>query len=471
MAHRPYGRCFAHLDQDELADVLASFAPGKALDARGTALDDDLLSLLLDAARDKGVPVLGRARFDGARFTGEARFREVLFTGDVSFDDARFERLASFFDARFKRNVSFRGAHFLRELSFHEVRVAGHTSFDRVIVGSDALFGKARFERALSCEGARFDGFAAFDEARFGDEVSFRGSRFGRAVSFRRSAFARSAVFDAVRFTAAVYLSPSSVGRRITLAGARADKSLEVAAAGCSVDLRRVAVLGPSRLRLAEAEADLAGAVLRGPATVTGRGSRLTSLRGVHAERLTLSEMDLSTCRFDGLHTPEALRLSRCNFAAPPRGVRVGLGWPPLRWWSTRAALADEAAWRGWSPEMLDAQAGGATTPDRLAALYTGLGAVTEDKRTAADFAFAAMEMRRHGSRSVTRWLLSISWLACGYGLRMGRVFAWLALVAVLTAGAVLWSTTEHLTTWPPHSSGKAPAAHPPGTAHPPGSE
>ncbi|GII93742.1 hypothetical protein Ssi02_39730 [Sinosporangium siamense] len=436
--------------------MLAGFAPGHALDARGTTLSGELIERLLAAAHDGRTPLLGRARFDRARFTGDARFLDVVFAGDVSFDHARFDQLASFFGARFKRNVSFRNAHFTRELSFHEAQVTGHASFDGVIVGSDALFGRTRFEQALSCESTRFEGFAAFDDAWFGGQASFRGSRFGRAVSFRRSEFARSAGFDSVRFAAAAYLSPASVGRSLTLTDAHADKTLELAATGCSVDLRRVAVLGSSRLRLAEAEADLEAAVLRGPATVTGRGSRLTSLRGVQAERLTLSDVDLSSCRFDGLRHPEGVRFTGCHFAAPPRGVRVGLAWPPLRWWSTRAALADEAAWRGWSQPP---QPGEPATPARLAALYKQLGAATEDRRTATDFAFAAMEMRRYTSRALGRWLLSLYWLACGYGMRMGRVFAWLALFAVVAAGAVLWVTAHHLTTTtPPHSWAPSPA-------------
>ena len=51
------------------------------------------------------------------------------------------------------------------------------------------------------------------------------------------------------------------------------------------------------------------------------------------------------------------------------------------------------------------------------------------------------MEMRRLGSpHGRSRLLLSLYWLACGYGLRAGRALGWLTLVTALAAGAVCWT-------------------------------
>ncbi|MGW5264742.1 pentapeptide repeat-containing protein [Microbispora sp. NPDC004025] len=472
----PYGRCLAHLTPAESAEVLRGLVPGQSLDLRGTVLPEDLLTRVLDGVERR----LGRARFDRAVFTGPARFAEVVFAGDATFEHAAFERLASFYGARFLRNVSFREARFLRELSLHDSRVCGHSAFDRVMVRGDALFGGARFgaarfggappERAgtASFRGARFHGFAAFDAAVFHGEAAFRGARFHRAVSFRGSDCEAGADFQGARFEGAAYLGPMRIVRRLSLAGVRAraplhldtgmdtgmDTGTGTDTGGCRVVLRS-AVLGRLTARLSDAEVDLRDATLAGPSAVTRRAGRLrvTSLDGLDADALTLTGADLRGCGLGGLRRPEGLRLRECLFAAPPGGLGLRLGWPPVRWWSRRRVIADEHLWRGWPPEADGHTAvpaadpapgpapGLAPDPARLAAVYERLRPGVDDARVAADFAFGAMEMRRLGSaRGRARVLLSLYWLACGYGLRAGRALGWLTLVAALAAGAVCWT-------------------------------
>ncbi|WP_169982608.1 pentapeptide repeat-containing protein [Microbispora sp. H10836] len=451
----PYGRCLAHLTPVESAEVLRGLAPGQSLDLRGTVLPEDLLTRVLDGVERR----LGRARFDRAVFTGPARFAEVVFAGDATFDHAGFERLASFYGARFLRNVSFREARFLRELSLHDARVCGHAAFDRVTVRGDALFGGARFgearfggalpERAgtASFQDARFHGFAAFDATVFHGDARFRGARFHRAVSFRGSGWEAGADFQGARFEGAAYLGPMRVVRRLSLAGVRSRAPLHLDTGGCRVVLRS-AVLGRLTARLSDAEVDLRDATLAGPSAVTRRAGRLrvTSLDGLDAGALTLTGADLRGCGLGGLRRPEGLRLRECLFAAPPGGFGLRLGWPPVRWWSRRRVIADEHLWRGWPPEADGHTAAvpaedPAPDPVRLAAVYERLRPGVDDARVAADFAFGAMEMRRLGSaRGRARLLLSLYWLACGYGLRAGRALGWLTLVAALAAGAVCWT-------------------------------
>ncbi|MEU8249230.1 pentapeptide repeat-containing protein [Nonomuraea sp. NPDC048916] len=334
IARQPYGRCLSHLSLEQLAAALAQMSPGRPLDLRGTALGGDLLAQVIEATG--GRP--GRTRLEHARFTGDVRLAGVTFAGDVSLDEARFDRLASFFGARFEGNVSLAGARFARELSFHGVRVRGHVSLDRAVMSRDALFSQAAFGHGLSCERARFDGYATFDGARLGHGATFRGARFGRTVSFRK--VSGSAGFDAAHFAADAYLSATG---RFSATRARADGMLDLAVAGCGVNLRRVEVAGTTTLRLTDSRADLEGAVLRGPATVTGRGdSAVTSLRQVDAASLSLFGLDLSACGFAGLAHPAGVRLKDCHYALSPRGVRVNMRWPMLRWFSRRAASKDD---------------------------------------------------------------------------------------------------------------------------------
>ncbi|MFC4585899.1 pentapeptide repeat-containing protein [Sphaerisporangium corydalis] len=453
----PYGRCMAHLTPAELDEVLGELAPGRGVDLRGTTIGEELLARVLDATERH----LGRARFDRAAFTGPARFAGVVFAGDASFDHARFDLLASFFGARFTRNASFRGVRFAHQFSMHEARVRGHGAFDHVHIGSDALFGDARFGRDASFLGAEFHGFAAFDGTMFDGEAIFRGARFHRAVSYRKAVFAGTAGFEGTRFHEAAFLTQVRVGRRLALAGVHASAPLELDTAGCPVDLRAARITGRFTARLADADIDLREAVLAGPATVTRRAGRVrvVSLDRLDAGALTLSGVDLSTCRLGRLRRPEALSLSRCVFAATPRGVRFGLGWPPVRWWTGRRVLADEHVWRGWS-----AAADQPLDPGRLAGLYERLRRAVDDKRTSADFAFGAMEMRRLASgRRRARLALSAYWLACGYGLRMGRTLGWLALVTAVAAVAVLWPSAAHQPKRPAGGSSEPlPAVHAP---------
>ncbi len=309
-------------------------SPGRLLDLRGTVLGGDLLARVLEATG--GRP--GRARLERVRFTGDVRLAGVTFAGDVSLDGALFERLASFFGARFEGNVSLAGARFARELSFHGVQVRGHLSLDRAVMARDALFSQAAFGHGLSCERARFDGYATFDGARIGDGATFRGARFGRTLSFRK--VNGGAGFDAAHFAADAYLSATG---RFSAARARADRSLDVSVSGCGVDLRRVEVAGATTLRLIDAQADLEGAVLRGPATVSGRGrSALTSLRQVEAPSLALSGLDLSACGFGGLAHPAGVRLKDCRFGLTPRGVRASMRGPMIRWLTRRGGAAGD---------------------------------------------------------------------------------------------------------------------------------
>jgi hypothetical protein len=48
-------------------------------------------------------------------------------------------------------------------------------------------------------------------------------------------------------------------------------------------------------------------------------------------------------------------------------------------------------------------------------------------------------------------------WLACGYGMRMGRALAWLTVLAGVTVAALMWWTTP--------SSPRRPVSHRPVTS------
>lgn len=447
------GGCPAHLRPRDFERFVASLRPGGDLDLRGVTIPGWLLDAVLDAVTGPdGRPHLGRTRFDGAVLPADAGLRGFCVEGDSSFDGACFLGAASFYDARFFGHVSFRGARFGRNVSFHGVRFHQHTSFEEAVFAGDALFGEAAWNADASFRRAVFISAACFDRAKFGRDAAMQAACFGGAVSFRRVQVARHARFERTKFRQGLWLGPLVAGGRIGLADVTVQCGLRVHAAARQVTARGAAVHGEADFRLRHAELDLEDAVFDGTASVRAlthpiqglteprwaaapsrrpapdpgrpRGTvRVTSLRRVDAKRVHLDGVDLTGCAFLGLRRPDALRVTGdCAFARAP-----GRAWPHRS--PGRAVLADDRS--------------SGAGDDRLAALYWDLArAATESGhgRLSRDFRYNALELRRR-SEPVPwrRWGLHLMWITCGYGLRAGRVVAWLAvIVALVCCGATL---------------------------------
>lgn len=448
------GGCAAHLRPREFEEFTRALRPGSDLDLRGVTVPAWLLDAVLDAVTGPdGRPHLGRTRFDGAVLPSDAVLRGVCVEGDSSFDGACFLGGVSFYDARFFGNASFRGARFGRNVSFHEARFHRYTSFEEAVFTCDALFGEARWHADASFRTAVFMGAACFDRARFGRDAAMQGACFGGPVSFKRVHVTRHARFERTRFRQGVWLGPLVAGGRIGLSDATVHGGLRVHAAAPQVTARGVTVHGEAGFRLRHAALDLEDAVFEGPASVRSLAHpiqgltppaeipaavRVTSLRRVDAARLHLADVDLSECGFLGLRRPDGLAITGdCAFATVPdrRAPRLwGRG--------ERAVLAEDD---------------GAGDPGRLRVLYLALARASADAgrgRLARDFRYGALEMRRRGERDPLRRLgLHLLWITCGYGLRAGRVLAWLAVIAALACcGASAL-----------HHGGRADTAH---TAH-----
>jgi hypothetical protein len=175
---------------------------------------------------------------------------------------------------------------------------------------------------------------------------------------------------------------------------------------------------------------------------------RVLSMQWAGVEYLTISSVDLTSCRFVGAHNLDRLRLEGgSSFAAAPRNWRV----------TARQTIAEEHYWRtthptplsaaDWSPRawplpatMTDSR----LAPRDIATVYRDLRKGREDNKAepdAADFYYGEMEMRRLAAptRSVERALLSAYWAVSGYGLRASRAVA--ALLVVLALGMVGFAT------------------------------
>jgi hypothetical protein len=187
-------------------------------------------------------------------------------------------------------------------------------------------------------------------------------------------------------------------------------------------------------------------------------------LTRVDATNLTLSGIQLDSCRFADCYNRDRLRIvGRLRFkGAPDNGF-----------WTHRNILAEEHLWRarydrrpdGWFP--LRCRHPGESAPARehgtrwtievrhqamlVQSIYRDLRKGREDAKDepgASDFYFGEMEMRRMAAAkwSWERVLLSAYWALSGYGLRASR--ALIALVLVLGLGTLGFATIgfEHST-------------------------
>jgi hypothetical protein len=406
----------------------------------------------------------GSAWFGGANFTGGALFGRATFTRHAQFIGVTFTGSAWFGGATFTADAQFIGVTFTGEAMFGGVTFTRHAHFTGVTFTGEALFGGVTFTGEAMFGGATFTRDAEFTGVTFTGEAWFGGATFTRDAMFGEATFERTRAFGPLVCAQVVTLSGASFGAAVTV---------EVMAK--AVVFRRTRWAQPAAVWLRYADVDLTDAMPEYPVTVAARlrafasptGTlldesalagmateqvRATSLRGVDAARLVLTDIDLSECLFAGTVHLDQLRLEGdCRFAVPPEGIRrVRL---PVRY-TRRSTLAEEHHWRhslpqagtGWQQPPVG---GDIVQPRALAAVYRALRKSYEDSSNepgAADFYYGEMEMRRADPRTprAERCLLTAYWALSGYGLRATRALGWLLLAVTLTMlTMMLWGLPQ----------------------------
>ncbi|MFE1947115.1 pentapeptide repeat-containing protein [Streptomyces massasporeus] len=470
--------CLAHLTETDRDTYLDGLTPGADIDHRGTPFTEPLLEALLRALHDPtiGKPHFGASAFQEAQFYGDASFREAQFSGTASFHRAEFFGDAVFVDARFLGDAGFHRAQFSGDALFDEARFSGDAEFDEVQFSGEARFYVAQFSGHTSYDAAQFSGDARFYMAKFSGEARFRMSQFSGDVWLHAAQFSDDANFYGTRFAAMPQFGPVLCAREVDLSGAVFDVPVTLEIAARRVWCVRTRWESTATLRLRYAIVDLSDAVLSlpvaviahpAPFTVTDTaadesllegadsGVRVTSVGGLDAMHLVLTDIDLSDCLFSGAFHLDQLRLEgRCTFALTPTSLQRRIR---LSRWTRRRTLAEEHHWRAQSagqpvptsyevPSPRQWRVGPhhpnpdfAPGPEDVAALYRQLRKAFEDGKNepgAADFYYGEMEMRRHdhtGTPLGERLLLWGYWLLSGYGLRALRALGWLAAAMLVT--------------------------------------
>ncbi|MEV0598564.1 pentapeptide repeat-containing protein [Streptomyces sp. NPDC050315] len=484
--------CLAHLAPAQLAAHLGTLRPGGSIDLRGTEIDGTLLSRILDAVRDPGTSQvrLAEAHFDKATFLDEADFEQATFigSGPASFAGATFQGLAYFVSASFSVAPDFSGvtfadralfndAIFHRTVLFKSATFADQSEFVGAQFKTGVTFGSATFAGPTDFESVVFSGGATFEATKFLDQTFFHGvtfeasawfasATFGDITTFDASRFARDANFIEVKFQGVHYLGPFVCEGTLNLIRATFDGPVTIEVAAQALQCHRTRWESTAALRLRYAKIDLSDAVLMQPISVTTAAApygdwppldesgstmgeakvTVIDLRSVDCAMLSLSNIDLKTCRLAGAFHLDQLRLEgNCTFNKPPNS-RTWVRGVPLSWME-RQVIEEERQWRtlcgrpmsaghAWGPPPQNDH----DVPDltTLATVYRQLRKGREDAKDepgAADFYYGEMEMRRHshGWRKAERWLLQAYWLLSGYGLRASRAIGWLAVAMMAT--------------------------------------
>lgn len=448
------------------------------------------------SAQFGGATFSNIAWFDGATFSDTAWFGSATFSGIARFDDVAFSDHARFGNVTFSAAARFGGATFSAAL-FDGAVFSDDAKFLDVTFSDSALFENVAFSAAARFDGVTFSSNVWFDGATFSDDAWFGGATFSAAAQFDGAVFSADAMFNGAKFPEATQLGPLACRGTLYLSGATFRKPVTIEAAAEAVICMRTGWESTATLRLRYATVDLSDAVVTQPIAVTAHTApfatdngividetglagdaavRITSLRGVDAAQLVLTNTDLTECRFFGAFHLDQLRLEgETVFARTPSGTDVRRV-IPLRW-TDRLALAEEHHWRaqpnhrprlriGWT--QAPPEAGPAVClpgAPALAALYRQLRKAFEDGKNepgAADFYYAEMEMRRLGAASrrtrAERGLLTAYWALSGYGLRASRALIWLGVAMTTTILALMmWGLPTNDPK--PRTTGALPAA------------
>jgi uncharacterized protein YjbI with pentapeptide repeats len=374
------------------------------------------------------------ASFDRARFLGAAAFSGAEFAGGFSFLECAFEQQVAFVAVTCTGEAELTGAQFGGPALFAGLTVSGDLVCSNAKFSDYAVAHRLAVDGQVSFQRAEFSGVASFYEARFSGNTVFDFARFEGAAVFNEARFARDVTMREVRFTAAPDLRPIVVDGVLDLFRANFEQPI-------AADLRARTILLALAVFEAGGEILVRGGGIRldqarfdKPTLVAAHPQeevppRVISLGGTRCAGLTISGLDLTTCRLQGAHNLDELRVERGRFGSPPSSPR----------WTKRRTIAEEHHWRAirWPAWALDRRY---LPPDELAiaGIYRALRKGLEDQKDepgAADFYYGEMEMRRHGAVSrAERWILWAYWLSSGYALRASRAFTTLVVTVLLFA-------------------------------------
>jgi hypothetical protein len=164
-------------------DVSASEILSKVESNQPVSYDNIILSGDLDLSKLDG-PVRQPFKITNCTIVRSANFEEVTFLELLDLRGTTFKENASFAKAQFQGDANLGGTEFSGDTDFRFVR------FERLV-----SFSKVRFDGLVSFANSQFGGNANFEGSYFGDDAKFDLVQFSRPVTFMSATFSKELSF------------------------------------------------------------------------------------------------------------------------------------------------------------------------------------------------------------------------------------------------------------------------------------
>lgn len=448
------GTCYSHSDDEARTRHSERAISGEFLDLCGNEISVGLWQSAVDSVRLNERPIAVPIVCLGARFTSPIRMERVTFARDLSFAGAIFEHGFSAdhcdFDGGLDISYAETGGEF-RDCCIADLNAEfsdaerPHFNFRNCTMTGRVNARGARGFQLEECVIQKTCDLSMLDTSY----LSLRSSEFHGDVNLADT------MISYLNMESSQFFSSSSIGPVAAgyadLQSAQFKRRAHLTLTASRLNMRGCSFHEGGRVECSRAELDLTGMAVAGPLLITGsEGASVKAIENADCGHLTLSSLDLTTCRFYASHDLQDIVLEPTVSLSPvPGGIR-----------SQRRCIADEISWRAknshwrakdWSsllptPENQrvhhpSAAETPALTPAQVASVYRSLRKSVEaqsDEPGACDFYYGEMEMRRHDytKSAWERVLIWAYWLISGYGLRGFRSLLWLLIL--LAAGSLL---------------------------------
>ncbi|MFB3766572.1 MAG: pentapeptide repeat-containing protein [Methanotrichaceae archaeon] len=185
------------------ADVVAKIKSGEPVDYRNVTIEGNLDLSGLNAPVSQAVSItnshIDSINFDGITFEGPLDMRGSVFQKSASFAKAKFLTDALFTGSMFMGLTDFRYANFADLASFTSAMFFNDTSFGNAQFGGVARFLDASFAKDVDFNYAQFSKIASFWNVSF-HNVSFLGTKFIDQTSFGYARFDGNSIFAGTNF-------------------------------------------------------------------------------------------------------------------------------------------------------------------------------------------------------------------------------------------------------------------------------
>ncbi|MDR6222596.1 pentapeptide repeat-containing protein, partial [Methanococcoides alaskense] len=169
--------------------------------------------------------------FNRTQIEGSAFFNPATFEGEANFGSARIGSTAVFTGAEFKEKASFNRTQIEGSAFFNPATFEGEANFGSARIGSNAQFAGAEFKEKASFNRTQIEGSAFFNPATFEGEANFGSARIGSTAVFTGAEFKERAVFNRTQIEGSAFFNPAIFEGEANFVGARIGSNAQFAGA------------------------------------------------------------------------------------------------------------------------------------------------------------------------------------------------------------------------------------------------